>query len=197
MRIGALLIVLALSGVWLVRGVQSRPIPHGPGVLAPYPPVQTALPKPGTLEFKGYTLSAVAQFELEARVLSKHLYRYDAGAQLSPVDLALGWGRMSDSAVLRYFNIRQSDRFYFWSADELPIPYEEVVTSSANMHLIPPDERMAGYLEGLKPGNLVHIKGYLVNVRGPNGFTWNTSLSRSDSGAGACELVWVQSLSIR
>lgn len=197
MRIVGLLLALALSGFWLVRSVQARPIPHGPGVLAPYPPAQTLLPKPGTLQFKGYTLSAVARFELEARVLSKHLYHHDAGSKLSPVDLALGWGRMSDSAVLQYFSIRQSDRFYFWSAGELPIPYDEVVTSSANMHLIPPDERMAKYLEGLKPGNLVHIKGYLVNASGPNGFYWNTSLTRADSGAGACELVWVESLSIR
>lgn len=192
-----LVLILVFSGFWLVRSVQARPIPHGPGILAPYAPTQTMLGKPGTLQFKGYTINAVARFELQARVLSKHLYRYDAGAKLSPVDLALGWGRMSDSSVLKYFSIRQSDRFYFWNANELPIPYEEVVNSSANMHMIPADEKIAKYLEGLKPGNIVYLKGYLVNITGPNGFYWNTSLTRSDSGNGACELVWVESLSIK
>ncbi|MBF6595158.1 MAG: hypothetical protein IVW51_12045 [Thermaceae bacterium] len=197
MRVVWLVLILVFSGFWLVRSVQARPIPHGPGILAPYAPTQTMLSKPGTLQFKGYTINAVARFEIQARVLSKHLYRYDAGAKLSPVDLALGWGRMSDSSVLKYFSIRQSDRFYFWSAGELPIPYEEVVNSSANMHMIPADERIAKYLQGLRPGNIVYLKGYLVNVTGPNGFYWNTSLTRSDSGNGACESVWVESLSIK
>jgi len=196
-RVVWLLLVLALSGFWLVRSVQARPIPHGPGVLAPYAPAQTNLSKPGTLQFKGYTIEAVARFEIQARVLSKQLYRYDVGAKLSPVDLALGWGRMSDSAVLKYFSISQSDRFYFWNAQESPIPYEEIVTSSANMHMIPADDKLAKYLEGLKPGNIVYLKGYLVNVNGPDGFYWHTSLTRGDTGNGACELVWVESLSIK
>jgi hypothetical protein len=48
----------------------------------------------------------------------------------------------------------------------------------------------------LRPGQIVTIGGYLVDVRGPNGFTWNTSLTRGDTGNGACEIVWVESLSV-
>jgi len=38
------------------------------------------------------------------------------------------------------------------------------------------------------------MRGYLVNVTGPNGFNWNTSLRRDDTGNGACELFYVQAL---
>jgi hypothetical protein len=41
---------------------------------------------------------------------------------------------------------------------------------------------------------LVTVSGYLVDVRGANGFTWKTSLSRSDTGDGSCEIVWVERL---
>jgi hypothetical protein len=49
-------------------------------------------------------------------------------------------------------------------------------------------------LKKLRPGQIVTARGYLVDVRGPGGFTWNTSLSRTDTGAGACELFWVEAL---
>jgi len=33
-------------------------------------------------------------------------------------------------------------------------------------------------------------------VRGPGGFTWNTSLTREDKGAGACEIMWIEALDV-
>jgi hypothetical protein len=140
----------------------------------------------------------VAHFELEARVLSKRLYRYDAAASISPVDLALGWGRMSDTGVIEKLRIWQSDLFYFYAwLREPPIPLEEMVRSSANMHLIPGSPSIELRLRRLKPGHLVWIKGFLVNVTGPNGFYWKTSTVRHDTGNGACEIVWVAELVAR
>jgi hypothetical protein len=43
-----------------------------------------------------------------------------------------------------------------------------------------------------KRGEIVHMEGYLVRVDGPDGFQWASSLSRSDTGNGACELFWVE-----
>jgi hypothetical protein len=38
----------------------------------------------------------------------------------------------------------------------------------------------------------------LVKVEQPSsGWRWVSSLSREDTGAGACELIWVESLSVR
>ncbi|WP_297557202.1 hypothetical protein [Meiothermus sp.] len=140
----------------------------------------------------------VASFELEARVLAKRLYRYDAAAAISPVDLALGWGRMSDTDVLRKLKIWQADRFYFYAwFREPPIPLGEIVASSTNMHLIPGNPNIELRLKRLKPGHLVWIKGYLVHVTGPRGFSWRTSTVRTDTGNGACEIVWVADLRVR
>ena len=51
-------------------------------------------------------------------------------------------------------------------------------------------------LRRLRPGQVVQLSGYLVDVRGPNGFTWNTSLRRDDTGDGACELMWIESVAV-
>lgn len=195
-----LLLFLTLGTFWFIRGVQARPIARPPGVLAPHAPFQAPLTPQSDvrLEKPGYRFKPVAYFELEARVLSKRLYRFDAASAISPVDLALGWGRMSDTAVIGKLSIRQSDRFYFYAwRGEPPIPVEEIVFSSANMHLIPTNDKIRVRLERLKPGNLVHIKGYLVNVSSPNGFFWNTSTVRHDTGNGACEIVWVADLMVK
>ncbi|GEM84709.1 hypothetical protein [Meiothermus hypogaeus] len=200
MRLFWLLLILALSTFWFIRDVRARPIAHPPGVLAPQAPYQAPLNSWSEvrLEKPGYQFRPVAYFELEARVLSKRLYRYDAAAAISPVDLALGWGRMSDTAVISKLNIRQSDRFYFYSwSQEPPIPPAEIVVSSANMHLIPANDNIRERLERVKPGNLVKIKGYLVNVSGPDGFFWKTSTIRHDTGNGACEIVWVADLIVK
>jgi len=49
----------------------------------------------------------------------------------------------------------------------------------------------------VRTGQIVALSGYLVRVQGPDGWHWNSSMTRSDSGNGACELVWVQDLAIR
>lgn len=182
--------LLVLWGLW--QWLAYRPVTHGPGVVAPEIPIQTALSDTASFKFKDYTVTPLAQFELEARILSRAGYSSGREAELSPLDLALGWGPMSDESVLEYFSITQSGRFYYWSARQLPIPRAEVVQNSANMHLIPADAEVAATLQDFRVGEVVKLRGYLVQVQAPDGWHWRSSLTRSDSGAGACELIWVE-----
>ena len=43
---------------------------------------------------------------------------------------------------------------------------------------------------------VIHVNGWLVDIRGPHGFAWNTSLRRDDTGDGACEIVYVEALEV-
>jgi len=45
-------------------------------------------------------------------------------------------------------------------------------------------------------GKLVNIQAKLANKPGPYDITWNSSLSRQDTGAGACELIYVEQAEI-
>lgn len=192
---------LALAAVVVLGGAvhgwrHGRPVHDDPGVLAPDPPEQVDLDTPAQLQRGDLTLTTRAHFELTARVLSREDYRFDEGASLAPTDLALGWGRMSDSAVLDRIRISQGGRFYHWHVDDFPIPRREIERSSANMHIIPADAGVRGMLSRVRPGEVVHIEGFLVDARRPNGWHWDTSLTRDDTGNGACELVFVESLII-
>jgi hypothetical protein len=114
-------------------------------------------------------------------------------AELAPVDIAFGWGRMSDSAVLDKISITQGNRWYHWHTDETPIPLREIELSSANMHLIPSDNAVKRAIKSVRQGQMVSLSGKLVRVDATDGWHWQSSLTREDTGGGACELIYVES----
>ena len=169
----------------------------GPGVMAPAEPQQQMLQTPITQQVDAYQLTELASFKITAKVLAKKNYSFDRGAQLSPTDLALGWGRMSDETVLEQIKISQSGRFYFWRVAAFPIPQREIETHSANMHVIPENISVKYALGKVRPGDIVEMSGSLVNVLSTdNQWRWRSSLTREDTGGGACELIWVKNLRI-
>jgi hypothetical protein len=134
----------------------------------------------------------LAGFSVAARVLAREDYDDDRESRYAPLDLALAWGRMRDDQVLSQLDISQSGRFYRyrWSG-EPPLPPDELVRSSANMHLIPADASVRAALDGIDADDRVRIDGWLVQVRASDGWQWRSSLTREDAGAGACELIYV------
>jgi len=187
--------LLSVGAVGLLVGVwwwQSRPVSHPAGILVPEDPLQSTPESPSPWTFKGHTLTPLARFELRARVLSTERYRFDRAAELSPVDFALGWGPMSDTRVLGAMSIRQSDRWYFWSASQMPLAETEVITHSGNMHMIPAKAEVARRLLAVRPGQILELRGQLVRADGKDGWHWVSSLSRADTGDGSCEVVWVE-----
>lgn len=188
-----LLIGVALFGI--SRCASQREIAHAPGVLVSELPLQSEIGNIQSIVHGDYELTPRADFELRARVLGREDYRFDAGAPLSPTDLALGWGRMSDTAVIEKMEFSQAVRFfsYRWN-HEPPIPTAEIVRSASNMHLIPADKVVARQLSRVRVGSVIHLSGRLVDAKRADGWRWNTSLSREDSGAGACELFLVNAI---
>lgn len=186
------LVALALG--LLAWAWSTRTITHPPGVLVPDEPVQS--PPDGTKKpwvHEGMLFTALAEFDVRGRILGTERYRVDASAFLSPVDFALGWGRMSDTSVIEKLSISQYGRFYYygWRGGP-PIPPGEIVRSSSNMHLIPSTPSIRRALLRAKTGQVVRLQGQLVKVEGKDGWLWKSSLSRTDTGAGACEVIWVE-----
>ncbi|WP_413624143.1 hypothetical protein [Luteibacter sp. Lutesp34] len=171
-----------------------RPLHNRPGVLAAEVPDQEPVEGGTTLSRGHFTLTPRATFSMTGRVLSREDYQLDDLAPIAPTDLAMGWGRMSDSAVLDHIRISQSNRFYYWYTDQFPIPRHEIEDSSANMHMIPANDEAARALREVRTGEVVHVEGFLVDVKRDDGWHWNTSLTREDTGAGGCEIVLVESL---
>lgn len=184
-----LALLLAGAGLWQFSG--DRQTEWRPGVLAAEPPTQVAL-APQTLAAPGgFRLTTRADFTARVRILGIERYHFDALAAVAPLDVAVGWGAMSDTAVLDRLRISQGGRYYFWHTAQLPVPADEITSHSANWHLVPADRAQRRLLARLHVGDVVTLRGRLVDVTGPEGVA-RTSLTREDSGAGACEILYVE-----
>ncbi|MBP7147305.1 MAG: hypothetical protein KBD01_07150 [Acidobacteria bacterium] len=188
-RAGLILIAL------LATACESR-VERAPGVLAPDDPVQKSV-RDEPFALGEFTLHPRARVSIDARVLHRARYRSGRDAELAPVDLALGWGPMSDSVVLDRMDIDQNSRCYMWQAAVYPIPRIDIVRHSANMHMIPANDEIRGRLLDVRAGEIVTIEGLLVDVTSADNWRWRTSMTRNDAGPGACELVYVETLSVR
>lgn len=82
-----------------------------------------------------------------------------------------------------------------WRTPPVPpaydLPPRKIMLYSANMHMIPSSPEVARRLMAVREGQYVRVAGWLVNVAGEGGAYWTTSLRRDDTGAGACEIVYV------
>ena len=191
-----IIFLIILFGVGIYYHHTSKPVIQAAGVLAPNVPVQTPVENIPPFVRNAYQITPIANFALKARVLGAKRYFFGRNADLSPVDLALGWGPMSDSAVLERIDISQSNRFYHWYVREFPIPRHDIERNSANMHMIPANETIAKRLAQVREGQIIALKGYLINIRAEDGWHWYSSTTRNDTGFGACEVIWVESFDI-
>jgi hypothetical protein len=144
--------------------------------------------------YPSYTIEPAKAYQMQARVLSRRDYSSGREAELSPVDLALGWGPMMDSDTLKEIKISQSGRFYFWKVGKFPIPRKAIEHNSANVHIVPANKRVAQELAHVSAGDMVELSGQLINVSADDGWRWRSSLSFTDTGKGACELLWLEGL---
>lgn len=159
-----------------------------------------------TTKVKDYGVVFYYQYEYDIEGLVVHTHDYtgmDIGDALSPVDLGLAWGDVAANNTKVDFHWDQMNRFLTWELDTYKelgmVGGEEAVnTQCSNNHIIPATSSIKKQVKKIRRGDHVRLKGYLVNVYAENesgrSFEWNTSTTRDDTGAHACEVFYVTSV---
>jgi hypothetical protein len=190
--IGTFFLCLGILG-WSPWRTQAAPLPGG--MLAPGEPVQeTSQESPW--QYGDYLITPLAHYDVTARVLSKKDYMKDKSADLSPLDLALGWGVMSDENVLADLRVSQSGRWFYVYWQHANVDVQQVMTHSANTHILPATPDLATKVKTIRRDDIVHLQGFLVEVTKRDGFLWRSSLTRGDTGDGSCEVLWVTNVDV-
>ncbi len=186
-------LAVAVCALLLLAGCGQSTI-HGVSGLEE--PEQTRLPQSYVVATIGeHTVTAVDEYVVDALVLSSKRYRWDEESAISPVDLLLAWGPVAEDNTPNEIRWSQSWRWarYRFSYRDTDLRESVIDRHTANTHIIPdpdnPDLRRQ--LMGIRRGDIVRLEGYLVNVTKPDGWRWNTSRSRTDTGGGACEIFFV------
>jgi hypothetical protein len=105
-----LILFVSLISYGAYQHFSNQPVTHGVGAVANNQPINGEANQAG-FNVKGYNITPLETFDIEARVLSAEHYSFGREADLSPVDLALGWGKMSDEAILKDIKISHSNRY--------------------------------------------------------------------------------------
>jgi hypothetical protein len=201
---GILLVGLALVALaLLLLSPKLEKQPTSQTVNAGAEPIQSSLPngniEPILFDRGGFswTLTPRASYEISARVLSNKNYM-DWQSPVIPLDLALGWGDMSNPEVDEWISWRQSGRWYYyrWNGDS-PYNGKDIRDHSANVHIVPATDNLERALKTVQEGDFILLTGKLVDVivnQGDHNTQLRTSMTRHDTGAGACEILYVEKL---
>jgi hypothetical protein len=193
---------LTLAGVVFV-GVQILGRPQGTG--APRPVDWHAEPAQADTDRAPFHRSAGrrefdllprAEMEVAARVAGTERYRFDELAPLAPVDAILTWGDLPEPPFAGRISYDQMARFYLWSTHSRDLDLRYIERHSANFHLMPGSENVRRALVRLDVGDDARLRGLLVDVSDDSGRRFKTSLTRNDTGAGACEILWVEEIQV-
>jgi hypothetical protein len=189
-----ILIGLLVLGVWFYETM--RPVWQPPGILAPDPPrISELAQKPRTLVRNEYVYTPLAALSAKARILSVERYGRDRESQASLLDVVLGWGRMSDYAVLKNVDVAQTERRVLSKSYDPKLPDSEVEASILNLHLVTADPAVEKAIRQLRTGNVVTLEGYLVEAAGGDGWRWKGQTGQLVSSLPGT-LLWVERIEV-
>lgn len=161
------------------------------------PPFQTTV---GGIQ---YTIRPLYTYDLYGLVVSKHdtdvwwdMVHDVWNDRINVADLCVIWGANAASGSYRGFEFSNlSTSCWLHSAGDPP-GFD--LTAWANNHLLSDDPAISRALKRVRVGDQVHFRGYLAEYSHDTGvkFHRGTSVSRLDTGDGACETVYATDVEI-
>ena len=201
-------IVIAVSFVWLLVSFWNRNdlpgrIDYVPEILDE--PQQTRTrEKPFNAVFNDveYLVEPEYAYDLIGMVVS---YRHHdsnsrmhflAQDHLNMMDVCVVWG---ETAMSRFLH-----RIRFWNgiftcnvSTRDSVAWEAFdMNQLSNNHLISDDEYIRKQVRDIRVGDQIRFRGYLASYSNPSGGKRGTSTTRTDTGDGACETVYVEKFEI-
>ncbi len=191
---------------WWQRDALPPPAKLAPTILVePDQRPTERLPFRTTVGGIAYTVRPLFAYDLSGIVVSKH----DADAwwdwihaawndKLNVTDLCVVWGTNARTGIYREINFSSGEFQCFAQTGSSAAWAAFDMTSLSNNHLLTDDPAIARVLRNARVGDQIHFRGYLVEYSHDHGFRFvrGTSVTRSDTGNGACETVFVTNAEI-
>lgn len=206
MQINRILIIVSFA--WLLVSFWNRNELPGNIEFVPelqHEPLQTATTRqPFEVEFNGvnYTVAPEFAYDITGMIVS---YRHHDGNSrmhsrandhLNMLDVCVIWGDNPANDRLHKIsfwngiftcNVKTRDQ-QAWDAFDM--------NQLSNNHLISDDDFIRTQVRKIRVGDQIRIKGYLSSYANDSGNTRGTSTTRTDTGDGACETIFVEQFKI-
>jgi hypothetical protein len=170
-------------------------------------PVQKEIsdPKPFSATGKDrqkFLIRPLYEYEISGLVVSLHNTQgmFDVvhamwGDTINLKDLCIVFGETLKSDIYRKIKFSNGS----WTCNfsgSVDVFNQFNIYSVSNNHLLADDIEIAQKLKHVKKGDQVTLKGYLVEYSNTAGFSRGTSVTRTDTGNGACETIFLTDVEI-
>lgn len=119
---------------------------------------------------------------------------------INVADLCVVWGNNVKRDAYRQASFTHTQWECWWQTGAVPPEKMFDGDAMSNNHVVTADPALAKRLRDVRIGDEVRFRGYLIDyttyLEGRPTGSRNTSVVRTDSGEGACEIVWIDELQI-
>ncbi|MDR9419009.1 hypothetical protein [Gracilimonas sp.] len=168
------------------------PVYNGPGVMVEEEPAIKNLTWEKPFNFKGAELIPRKTMEAEVQVIKKKRYLFDDFSQYSPIDAVVGWNELSDKRNLDYIYFSLNDRSFDFEVSSPPLELEKIKNKTALWHLIPATAEIDEKIKKIRNGNIIKVKGLLIDLKNGNNFNYKTETLLSSKRNKQGYILWVE-----
>lgn len=134
------------------------------GELVPSSPIMTPLDQSFDILRMGFRVRAVSEMSFRSVILSRRRYFFDR-FRISPMDLVLGWGALSNPSVFRSLRVSTSrPDIHVRKTSDQEFDPELIMSSMSLFHIIPSRISVWDDLSRLRRNNIVDLSGFLCEV---------------------------------
>jgi hypothetical protein len=190
-----LFLALLLALVLYLEGRKGREITYPPGILIGSEPIMAPVRNPRPWKAGNKEIYPLVRFRVQGRVLCSERYSRDFLSDVSPIDIGLGWGPMSDQSVLDKLEFVQANRklsYELADQEHPPASYGTLWQYMKNVHTLPADAGIGKKVCSVRTGDLIELGGYLVGIKANGQWTAISSLKK-ETGLDhtTCLIFWV------
>ena len=198
--------LLAMAILYFIKDRLPDPALYGESrIEAPRQKKSERKPFEVEVENERYRITPKYDYMLEGVVVSRHsadalldiVHHEEWHDFLNVADLCVIWGENVRSGVYREMDFSNGNWTCYYSWPNSSVKQRFRPDQLSNNHLLTQDDLIGREIEKAHPGDLVRIEGMLVEYANPsNGFKRGTSVTRNDTGQGACETIYVEAFDI-
>ncbi|MDD5644451.1 MAG: hypothetical protein PHO00_03260 [bacterium] len=149
-----------------------------------------------------YTVKPLYEYQLYGMIVSQHdssswwdYYHKDWKDSLNIRDIGVLWGDNLKTEVYKDMKFKSGSWTLYWYYPNSEVRSRFNETHGSNNHLLVSDENIIQMIKTARAGDQIYFEGYLAEYSYP-GWSRGTSVSRTDTGSGACETVFVTGFKI-
>mgnify|MGYP001176277308 FL=1 len=149
-----------------------------------------------------YFIQPKYDYELYGMVVSYRVHNSDTGAHLrwgdhlNVADYCVVWSENAFEAHLNEMTFRNQEWTCYYQYPNREVGSSFNKEKLSNNHLITGDSSIRDRIKKIGIGDQIRIKGWLSSYSSTDRLSRGTSITRSDTGNGACETIYVNEIDI-